>query len=317
MVRCSALTLLGTALAACASIDAPQSREFVAASSHHNLVRAAYDDAGRADIMRKALNLPDAGNVALELASFKRAEIAEEATPAIARHEADFAHAASGKLDNITGGTSSGRQTIIKTQAANQAGWSDNGDEFVHAYSGMICAKSLGVDMIGSDGSNTQIPTNLTQIHVFDNVGNDTACSYANEEQGVVLTFYASKWPDVTLDQHFGSSLSSIVSQLPVKSEATVMIAQTEITAGSSVEGDTKAGAFLLTPVDGVTFKTALWVNKTGDWHVKERATFPVARNNQAPEFSSIELIAALYYALKLVEVDDHINQAKSVDVSY
>ena len=308
---------------ACTTVDAPQTRGAFGAASEHNSMRHAggFSAIGMTEQAAEILKTANASAndiVSIETVSFQRAEVAATAIPAVIPHEAGFASSSEAKLANITGQSrATDASSIIQTQAANQGGWREGENEYVHAHSGMKCPLQFSGVMFDEEGGSSQAEILLSGILVFDNLGHDTACNYMDTNQSVALTFYASKWAAISLDDHFGSSIKNILDRFAVKTEAPLVVTDIERDGKSTIKGDTKGAAFILQPQDGVTFKTALWLNQTGDWHVKARATYPVAVVDEEPQFSVLELMAAIYHSLKLAEVDGHINSAAAVEVAY
>ncbi len=86
-----------------------------------------------------------------------------------------------------------------------------------------------------------------------------------------------------------------------------------ELYSLSTEKGDALAAAYITEPQDGVTFKTALWLNKTGGWHVKARATFPVVMQGEEPQLSVVEMMSATIHTSTVVAVDKHVNQAQTI----
>lgn len=228
-------------------------------------------------------------------------------------HEAAF-RSKIDKAENISVEQSSEPVLI----ATNAGGWRENEDAYIHDFSGMVCAKSelSLVPLKGDEIGFVAMP--LKNIQVFDTSGYDTACHYESQQFGIALTFYASRWPDVALGDHFNQSLSQILAQLPIATETLSVTADAEVEEGydSTIEGKTLSAAFLLERKNNTQYKTALWLNKTGSWHVKARASFAMLGDEDDIAFT--EIFAATNYATKLVEVDKHINTGGGgVEVSY
>ncbi len=269
------------------------------------------------------------GDLALQNVSYtsvtaSRAHIARSAGPRPAAHEealgigADGLHG-EGKLSNDPG---AGVQTVpILAQnslpSAN-GGWRETSEDLFHTYSGMRCPKVLDMTLVNDNGDVLeQVTARLVQIQLYDDAGMDTSCSLTNEAKTVLLTLYASHWPDTTVEDHYGESLKLIVDRFPypLKSEVPVMVATPDGDqyALSTEKGDALAAAYITEPQDGVTFKTAMWLNKTGGWHVKARATFPVGMNGEEPQLSVVEMMSATIHASTVVAVDKHVSQAQTV----
>lgn len=231
----------------------------------------------------------------------------------VASHEAAF-QSDSEKTENIAGEQSPGPVLI----AENAGGWMETEDAYIHEFSGMACAKAefTLVPVKGDAIGFVAMP--IKNIQVFDGAGYDTACHYESQQFGIAMTFYASRWPDVALDDHFNQSVSQILSRLPIETETLSVSAEAEVEEGydSTIEGKTLSAAFLLERQNNIQYKTALWLNKTGDWHVKARATFAMLGDDEDVAFT--EIFAATNHATKLVEIDKHINlNGGGVQVSY
>jgi len=85
----------------------------------------------------------------------------------------------------------------------------------------------------------------------------------------------------------------------------------------STIEGETKAAAFLLEPVNGTVYKTALWLNKTGFWHVKARGTFYLGKEGELPLLPFTETSMSNRHDDKLHEIDRHLNRSALTQVRY
>lgn len=304
-------------VAACASVEAPRQQTAATGPAlHAGVAPLPRDIETKTQTVLAALGRSDVEDVSFRTVQAGRARIAPAAGPAEAAHEAAFADGGEAKTANMTGRRDQSETPAILAQnsLANNGGWREEEEAFIHAYSGMRCPKELMMIMIDEDGGENQSRAALSNIQLYDDSGNDTSCHYVNRAEAVYLTLYASNWPDITLEDHFGASLKLIVDRFPVKSEAPVIVAETaaETPADSMIEGPTIAAAFLTEPMEEKTFKTALWLNKTGPWHVKARATFPAPAEGEG-QFTVVELVSATMHAITLVEVDRRINQAQTV----
>ncbi len=257
-------------------------------------------------------------NVAFHVAQVQRAEIGAESLRRTAAHEAALETSDPSRILNF----SSQAKTLTPIRidvAANNGGWIEEEDVYRHAYSGMTCQKAMIMLIAIDDDTSNLALVPLGGIQVYDENGLDTSCSYQSELLGIYITLYASKWPDVTLEDHYAAALNDIVNQLPIASGAMTMTAdsKTEDGQATSIQGDTKAAAFILEPINGKTLKTILWLNKTGDWHVKARVTYVMPEDKGDTQIFSTELFAAIAYSSKLSEVDKHINSGALTQVSF
>lgn len=306
-------------LAACSSTQAPPRAASAGPALHAREAPLPRDIEANTQTVLAALNRPALEGLSFKAVQAGRAKIGETAGPAQGAHETAFAGPADDlKTANLTGDSATPESILAQNSFADNGGWREQEDAFVHAHSGMRCPKTLTMLLIEEDGEPTRADASLARIQLFNERSDDTACHFENRETGISLTLYASNWPDISLEEHFGAGLKLIVDKFPLKSEVPVIVAnsETEKPATSTIEGDTWAAAFLTEPMNGETFKTALWLNKTGPWHVKARATFPVAPDSGEAAFSAAELASATMHAITLSEVDRHINTAAQT-VSY
>lgn len=267
-----------------------------------------------------ALEAQRGDELAIDVGHAVRAAIGAS-LPRTAAHESAAAQPDPSKTENLLAGEDDAPAVLVQADA--NGGWRDVGESYVHIYSGMTCPKGEVIIAMTGAGDAEAAPLPLKQISVFDEAGGDVACNYENPDYGVYLTFYASNWPDITLDDHFAAALRDIVDRFSITSETYAITAETkdddegEDAGPSSIEAETKAGAYILEPVDGRTFKTVLWLNKSGDWHVKGRATFVVEMERGQPAFSLTEILAAALYSDKLKDVDRHINSDVFTQANY
>lgn len=264
--------------------------------------------------------MPGAAPATIKVAAFNRASLSNSASVRTDHHEAAFRDDETQSENHST--IAGGRGLIVTVQGGETSGgWRELEDAYFHEFSGFLCNKSeitLGSLSSGGAFQVTRLP--LKNIYVFDAQGFDIGCNYANPEAGFYFTVYASRWPSVSLDDHFASAINDIFANMPISKEAFSITStnEKEGDAPSTIEGDTKAAAFLLeSDSRRAAFKTALWLNKTGDWHVKGRATFPVAIQNGEPDFAMVEIFLSSLYDTKLNEVDVHINTTAAQTVSY
>ena len=233
------------------------------------------------------------------------------------------------KIDQ--GGDVAGDSRVVLTAEQSQGGWLESEEAYIHGPSGLTCAKSeLAFGALSGD-TLTIYPMPLKNVIVFTDDGSDVGCHYEYPEAGIYFTVYASRWPGVSLEDHFASALQDIAENLTLDAESPIIITSPgeddeEAEADqpdylSTIEGETLGAAFLLEPMDqGIVYKTALWLNKTGDWHVKGRGTFfnGTVKNPVQLPFTEISLSSS--YADRLEEIDRHINtvgEAGVIQVSY
>ena len=193
---------------------------------------------------------------------------------------------------------------------ANNGGWKKVGANFVHSYSGMVCTPFHDISFTKKSSDKPQkLILSLQKIHVFDGEGYDTACHYSATNGGVpLLTFYASYWPDVALEDHFASAANDM-RRMNIKSGASIIQPTVEMDKNeqTTIEGETRSVAYLIEAgANKVELKTALWLNKTSGWHIKARATYH-------PADILTELLASVLHLARLMEVDKHMNSKPSL----
>ena len=255
-------------------------------------------------------------NVSLSLERAKRADIAATASRRTSAHETSLE---AGKIASFGSENrfEQGFQNIVESLGG---GWSRGSEGFFHTLSGLRCSDRHQISLVDEKGEKTIQIIPLVNIRLYDDAGLDTACDYENRQEQLFLTVYVSKWPDISLNDHYAEALKLIVDRLPVESESTLMTLQLkseEAGHASTIEGQTKAAAYILSPSEGVQLKTILLLNKTGDWHVKVRGTFPVKVVEGQEELAPMELMTNITHILALMEVDKHINTGMLTQVSY
>lgn len=193
------------------------------------------------------------------------------------------------RIDNLGAGND-GTVIFHRTQSATPEGWTDTGEAFSHLQSGLSCQKQINID-----GENRQFI--LIRIDQYDDAGRDVSCSLASNNGDAEITVYASYWPDVTRDDHALSAAAAIYQRFNVSEQLPVPIVTLDAREGNEeiselIEGmeEPIAGGFAIGELNGVPYKTSLWVAKTFDWHVKVRATYPI-------EDITSEVVAAVYFS--------------------
>lgn len=266
--------------------------------------------------MLAALGRDDLAGITFAAAQAGRAAIGRTSTPQTAAHEGAFgedgAAASARKLANATAW-----RMAVPAQNTIAGGWRESQSALVHDYSGMRCPKTMTMALTKPDGSVEEIDTALIQIRLYAADGMDTSCDFADPDNSVYVTLYASHWPDVPVEEHFAAALKLIVDRIPLKEEAPVLTAvpsgKGEGYSLSTEPGDTLAAAFITEPMNGVTFKTALWLIETGGWHVKARATFPVGLEDGKAAISVVEMVTTTMHAAAYRDVDAHAKAAQTV----
>ncbi len=322
------LALAPLMLAACASDTAPQryagglgDGRSAAPTDHTAAQYLPRDMASVRQSMIVSLGRDDIADFVFTAAPSHRAAVGLESDPASAAHEAAFASASPGdpvgKLRNGAA-PAQAHNILVQNQMSGEGGWRQVGGAMVHDYSGMRCPVKLDMTLTDENGVAIEsVSAPLSRINLYNASGQDTSCDYANADAGVYLTLYASNWPTVSLQDHFASALKLIVDRFPLKEEAPVLVMKGDPYANSQVEGETLTAGYITEPMlNGGTFKTALWLNKAGPWHVKVRATFLLPAEGGLTGPKLVEMVAATMHAVTLKDVDLHggVSQTVSFD---
>ncbi|WP_425408769.1 hypothetical protein [Hyphococcus sp.] len=194
------------------------------------------------------------------------------------------------RIQNL-GGAGEGEVIYHRTQSAIPDGWADNGEALVHLQSGLSCQRQINID-----GENRHFV--LDRITQFDDAGRDVACGLVSNTGGAVIAVFASYWPDVSRDDHALSAAASIIERYNVSEELPAPIvtlaAGDEDTSNPALFSGLEepiAGGFSIGQTNGVDYKTAFWIAKTFDWHVKVYASYP-------KDDITAEIVAAVYFAV-------------------
>ncbi|MCK5745414.1 MAG: hypothetical protein KAH44_04330, partial [Oricola sp.] len=202
-------------------------------------------------------------------------------------------------------------------QNALPGGWRQVDGALLHGPSGMRCPVVINMGLTRPDGSVEDVRTALMNIRLYDQAGMDTSCDYVDANTDVHVSLYASHWPDLPVEDHFAAALKLIVDRFPVKEEAPLLVATPAMEgkgyALSTEPGETLAAGFITEPIDGATYKTALWLDETGGWHVKARATFPVVVKDGEAELSVVEMVTATMHAATMRDVEAQAGAAQTV----
>lgn len=305
-----------------ASIERPLR---AAAAQPDNFVMSRYDAEIAGETMFSQLTGLPASPVRLAESTISRISIGQTGLPEAEAHER-FVGAFDDPAKILRSGTAAETPVLPAQNSFADNGWRQAESGYVHLPSGFVCPNAMGLTLKDeATGESLTLEIPLNQIRNFATDGSDTACDFVNQSAGIFLTFFVSNFPQLSLDDHYSAALKHIVDRFPITSETTVFAPAIELDTRdyeSRIEGVTKAGAFLLEPQNGITGKTALWLNKTGDWHIKARGTYVVAVNGDAPgSLTAAELLAAIYHTATLFNVDKYTNSeergAGGVQVSF
>ena len=272
-----ALCLLG---AACAS--APQTARGPAIVNPYDYY--AFDNLSRIEIAER-LEIKSAtleGNAALLSASADGRMMAHERVASEPPKDSD-------RLLNkmLSGG---GRSLYVQAQNTfEQDGWAIEGDRLRHVESGLLCPSNLALGEAGRSFS-------LERVIEFSEDGRDVACHYSALDNGDAITAYASYWPDVEVEAHAVAAAQGILQNYSVESQVSLPIIEVKADEmdpelAELVNGleEPLAGGFEIGAVNGVSYRTSLWLVKTHGWHVKLRATYASADQ-------SSELLSAIHF---------------------
>ncbi|MDZ7627660.1 MAG: hypothetical protein U5J99_04525 [Parvularculaceae bacterium] len=225
------------------------------------------------------------------------AAIPAAAPPSIATHELKATALITGKLFLARGRmlTSPAFETprSLVTQEI-PAGWRLNNSRLVHSESGMECPLEFNFERSGAGGV-----LSLTDVSAYDQQNQDVSCNYTNGGAAVV-TMYASFFPKISVEDHAAAAVAAMRQSFTLKSMLPVISVEIEDKDEGQSTADLEppiAGAFDIGEVNGVPYKTAIWIAKTQGWHVKARATYAQAD-------ATTELVAAVIFAANYLNVD-------------
>lgn len=175
------------------------------------------------------------------------------------------------------------------------AGWRRKDERLVHAESGLECP--LEFDF--SAGDDDAAALSLSDISSYDESNRDVSCNYSNGG-AAIITVYASFYPDISVEDHAAAAVAAMRRSFMLKDAMPVVSVEIEDKEAGATTADLEkpiAGAFDIGEINGEPYKTALWIAKTGGWHVKTRATYAHA------DFTS-ELVAAVIFSANYLNVD-------------
>lgn len=216
---------------------------------------------------------------------------------AMLAHEAKAAALWSGRIFHARGKSLDTRLREFRvtpaTAIAPPKGWSLNDAKLIHDESGLECPASFTLP--ADDGERILA---LNAVTSYDQRGRDVSCNYGIEGDASV-TIYASYFPTVTLEEHAAQALGAIRQNFAIKGELPVTIVTVEPKDGREVGPlpEALSGAFDVGDINGVPYKTSIWLAKTHGWHVKGRATYAQS------DFLS-ELTAAILFGVNYVNID-------------
>ncbi len=202
-----------------------------------------------------------------------------------------------GRLYHARGGTFDTRATDARISIASVEGtpdgWAREETKLIHKESGLECPASFNLP--GEKGVRV---LGLGAVSAYDQRGRDVSCNYGIDGDATV-TVYASYYPTVTLEDHAAQAVNAIRQNFTIRGELPVTIVTVEPKDGreTGTLPEALSGAFDVGEINGVPYKTAIWLAETHGWHVKTRATYAQA------DFMS-ELTAAILFGVNYVNVD-------------
>ncbi len=248
--------------------------------------------AGAGDLSRFGANqLPTSR---LEAAA---ASASGKALPTIGHHETKTAALFSGRLFLAGSKVLAHPATETPRARVNEqipAGWRLADNRLVHNESGLECP--LEFDFRDASGAGV---LSLKDVAAYDQVNRDVSCNYANGGASAI-TVYASFYPDISVEDHAAAAVAAMRQSFTLKTVLPVVSVEIEDKdAGASTAGLEApiAGAFDIGDINGVPYKTSVWIAKTHGWHVKTRATYAQAD-------ATTELVAAVMFAANYLNVD-------------
>jgi len=182
----------------------------------------------------------------------------------------------------------------VETPEGWRRGFRGDDERLVHSESGLECP--LAYDLSVDDKNRVLALTGVTK---YDQRGRDVSCNYAVAGEAAI-TVYASFYPDLSLEDHAGGAVAAIRQNFRIMGILPVITVEIKQEGEADPNEDlppTLSGAFDVGEVNGVPYKTAIWLGKTHGWHVKTRATFP-----QSDLIS--EITAAVLFRTNFLNVD-------------
>jgi len=172
------------------------------------------------------------------------------------------------------------------------AGWTQlSAYKIRHDASGLECPAEITL-------SDENRVFSLRQIKTFDQKNLDVACDYASAG-GAFITFYASFWPQMSAEESYSGAVAAIRQRFQVSASVPVPVATMTSKDDDPLFDGLEAqlaGGFEIGSLEGVPYKTALWLTKTQGWHVKARATYP-------SEDATTEIMTAIMFSFAHLNV--------------
>lgn len=265
------------------------------ASAGAGAENAANPFATHAPLIESAARLIDADEIAFTEtstpAAFAKGGATAGATQAAQEHAAAALISGADFLNVRASGDPAPRKFDIAEEAP-PPGWTRDGEKYVHAESGLACI--TGLEMKEDKGTRALA---LTQIVQYDDRGRDVSCNYIAEGDASV-TIYASFYPEMSVEEHASSAVTAMRQYFQLKGVLPLTVVELKNKNGDPYGDEPLAGAFDVGEINGVSYKSALWLVKTHGWHVKTRATY--AQNDMMTE-----AFAALMFTVGWISVTE------------
>lgn len=159
-----------------------------------------------------------------------------------------------------------------------------------HVQSGMKC-----------DLAYPLMESRLTELLIYTarfEKGLDVACHYESDRVPVIMTFFATYAPDVTLEEHIAGAYLAMAASLPNAQPAEMAY---PVLGGEKERGiETMAASLSVKTQDGFEVKASVWLAKLKGWHIKARGTYA------AEAASMLEVLIGLNWVNKILQVEEH-----------
>lgn len=245
----------------------------------------APDDAEFNSVVAPALLLPDSGAIAAPTS----AHLAQEGKTAGHFNGRDFL--ARGRTDKRIQDVK-----FVATSAELPDGWRDDGKSLLHVESGLRCSKET---IFRKTQSTPERIMSLTAVTQYDQRGRDVSCNYSLDGDAAI-TLFASFYPDMKIEDHAASAVAAIKQNFNVKGAlpvAVVEISRKEKDGTVFSLPSPLAAGFDVGDINGVPYKTSVWLSETHSWHVKTRATY-------AQSDVQAEILASIMFSLAYLTID-------------
>lgn len=185
---------------------------------------------------------------------------------------------------------------ITSSGDAPPEGWLRTENKLTHRDSGLECPQIIDLNDKTSASPRRLELKGVTQ---YDQRGRDVSCNYAIGGD-VSVTLFASFYPDVSIEQHAAGAVAAMRQNYALKGVlpvTSVEISRKDENGEPLILDAALAGAFDIGEMNGVPYKTAIWLAKTHGWHLKARATYAQAD-------SVAEVVAAVLFGANYSNID-------------